>query len=213
MSNAGYGNAESVLVRSSTYKAAYKAMTIYAACATAAAVVGVSAAVYLAMTRPEPRYFATTSNGQIQQLTPLDQPHMTAADILNFAVRAVTNSLTYSFDNYRAQFSDSQQWFSQPDGWNSFVEAVQRSKALDLVRNGRFNSSATASTPVIVRQGVNPATGSYEWIVQMPIRISYQSASEVTGQSNTVTVRLTRLPTYETPYGIAISQFNAAAGG
>ncbi|WP_279483549.1 type IVB secretion system apparatus protein IcmL/DotI [Aureimonas sp. SK2] len=212
MSNAGYGNAESVLVRSNTYKAALRAMTIYAACATAAAVVSTSVALYVTMARPEPRYFATTSNGQIQLLTPLDRPHMSAADVLNFSVRAVTNSLTYSFDNYRAQFQESQQYFSQPDGWNSFVEAVQRSKALDLVRNGRFNSSATASTPVIVRQGVN-ATGSYEWIVQMPIRISYQSASEVTGQSNTVTVRLTRLPTYETPYGIAISQFNAAAGG
>ncbi len=137
---------------------------------------------------------------------------MSSADILNFAARAVTNSLTYSFDNYRAQFQESQKFFSQPDGWNSFVDAVAKSKALDLVKNGRFNSMATASTPVIVRQGPN-ASGSYEWIVQLPIRITYQSASEITGQSNIVTVRLTRLPTYESPYGIAISQFNAAPGG
>lgn len=212
MSSTGFGNAESVLMRASTYKAAYKIMAIYAAVATAVACVGVGSAVYLAMTRPEPRYFATTTNGQIQPLTPLDRPHMSSADVLNFAARAVTNSLTYSFDNYRAQFQEAQQYFSQPDGWNSFVEAVQKSKALDLVRNGRFNSSAIAQTPVIVRQGPN-ASGSYEWIVQMPIRITYQSASEVTGQSSMVTVRLTRLPTYETPYGIAISQFNAAAGG
>ncbi|WP_019998609.1 type IVB secretion system apparatus protein IcmL/DotI [Aureimonas ureilytica] len=212
MSSTGFGNAESVLMRASTYKAAYKIMAIYAAVATAVACVGVGSAVYLALTRPEPRYFATTTNGQIQPLTPLDRPHMSSADVLNFAARAVTNSLTYSFDNYRAQFQEAQQYFSQPDGWNSFVEAVQKSKALDLVRNGRFNSSAIAQTPVIVRQGPN-ASGSYEWIVQMPIRITYQSASEVTGQSNMVTVRLTRLPTYETPYGIAISQFNAAAGG
>ncbi|MBB4000101.1 type IVB secretion system apparatus protein IcmL/DotI [Aureimonas pseudogalii] len=213
MSATNYGNAESVLMRASTYKSAYKIMAIYAAVATGVACVGVGSAVYLALTRPEPRYFATTSNGQIQPLTPLDRPHMSSADVLNFAVRAVSNSLTYSFDNYRAQFQESQQFFSQPDGWNSFVDAVSKSKALDLVRNGRFNSFATVpQTPVIVRQGTN-ASGSYEWIVQMPIRITYQSASEVSGQSNMVTVRLTRLPTYETPYGIAISQFNAAAGG
>lgn len=212
MSATGFGNAESVLMRASTYKSAYKIMAVYAAVATVVACIGVGSAVYLALTRPEPRYFATTTNGQIQLLTPLDRPHMSSADVLNFAARAVTNSLTYSFDNYRAQFQESQQFFSQPDGWNSFVEAVQKSKALDLVRNGRFNSSAIAQTPVIVRQGPN-ARGAYEWIVQMPIRITYQSASEVTGQSNMVTVRLTRLPTYESPYGIAISQFNAAAGG
>lgn len=212
MSGQAYGNAESVLIRAGTYKAAYKLMTVYAGIATIVACLGVGSAVYLALTRPEPRYFATTANGQIQPLVPLDRPHMSSADVLNFASRAVTNSLTYSFDNYRAQFQASQQYFSQPDGWNSFVDAVQKSKALDLVRNGRFNSSAVAQTPVIVRQGPN-ASGSYEWIVQLPIRITYQSASEITGQSNMVTIRLARLPTYESPYGIAISQFNAAAGG
>ncbi|MEC5291942.1 type IVB secretion system apparatus protein IcmL/DotI [Aurantimonas sp. C2-6-R+9] len=207
----GYGNAESILVRAGTWKTAFKAMTLFAGLMTVVATGATATAVYLALERPEPRYFATTNEGQIQPLIPLDRPHLSAAAVSNFAVNAVTASLTYSFDQYRPQFQDAQQWFTQPAGWNSFVGAVDESGMLDLVRERRFNSSAVAQNAVITTQGIN-ASGIYEWVVQMPVRITYQSASELSGQTILVTVRLSRLQTYQSPYAMAISQYVAAPG-
>jgi len=167
---------------------------------------------WLVFSRPEPRYFATTSDGQLLPLVPLDRPHQSAAEVSNFAVKAVTTSLTYDFANYRADFNNALQYFTKPTGWNQFVEAVQKSQMLDLVQSRRLNTTAVANNAVIVREGINDR-GVYEWIVQIPLRVTYQSASEVTGQNFMITVNIERLQTYESPYAMAISRFIAAPGG
>ena len=167
---------------------------------------------YLAVSRPEPRYFATTTDGQLLPLVPLDKPHQSAAEVSNFAVKAVTSSLTYDFANYRADFNNAMQYFTKPTGWNQFVDAVQKSQMLDLVQTRRLNTTAVANNAVIVREGINDR-GVYEWIVQIPLRVTYQSASEVTGQNFMITVNIERLQIYESPYAMAISRFIAAPGG
>ena len=174
-------------------------------------VLGVAVA-YLATSRPEPRYFATTTEGQLLPLVPLDKPHQSAAEVTNFAVKAVTTSLTYDFANYRADFNRALQYFTKPAGWNEFVDAVQKSQMLELVQAKRLNTTAVANNAVIVREGIN-ARGVYEWVVQMPVRVTYQSASETTGQNFLLTVNIERLQTYESPYAMAISRFIAAPGG
>jgi intracellular multiplication protein IcmL len=140
-----------------------------------------------------------------------NQPHHSNEAVANYAVTAVTSALTYSFDRYREQFQEAQDYFTQPQGWNSFVEAVDNSDILDLVQERRFNSTAVAQNALIVRQGVN-AEGVYEWVLQMPVRVTYQSASEVTGQNIMVTIYLKRLQTYQTPAAMAIDRFVAGPG-
>ena len=206
------GAAESILIRSGTYKTAFKLMTVYALIATLAAGGATASAVYLATHQPEPRYFATSSDGQILPLIPLNQPHHSAERVANYAVEAVTSALTYRFDRYKEEFQASQDFFTQPAGWNSFVQAIEDSNILDLVRERRFNSTAVAQNARIVKQGVN-AEGVYEWVLQMPVKITYQSASEITNQSLLVTVYLRRLQTYQTPEAMAIYKFIAAPGG
>lgn len=105
---------------------------------------------YLAVSRPEPRYFATTTDGQLLPLVPLDKPHQSAAEVSNFAVKAVTTSLTYDFANYRADFNNALQHFTKPTGWNQFVEAVQKSQMHDLVQTRRLNTTAVANNAVMV---------------------------------------------------------------
>jgi intracellular multiplication protein IcmL len=164
------------------------------------------------LSKPEPRYFATAAGGQILPLVPLDQPHLSANDVANYAVRAVTDALTYDFKNYRADFQGAQDYFTKPDGWNSFVEALEKSDQLTMVKDRRLNTTAVAQDAVIVREGVN-GNGVYEWVIQIPVRMTYESASEISGQDLLVTVTMQRLQTYQSPYAAAISRFVAARGG
>ena len=203
---------EAILRNARTFEAAYRVMSKVALGLGFSTVVLGGATAYLAMSKPEPRYFATTTDGQILPLVPLDKPHQSAAEVSNFAVRAVTSSLTYDFANYRADFNNSLQYFTKPAGWNQFVDAVQASQMLELVQTRRLNTTAVANNAVIVREGIN-SRGVYEWIVQIPLRVTYQSASEVTGQNFLITVNIERLQTYESPYAMAISRFVAAPGG
>ena len=211
MSAVDYGAAESVLIRSSTYKTAFKMMTAYATLITLVAAGATASTIYLATHQPAPRYFATGSDGQILPLIPLDEPHLSAERVANYAVEAVTSALTYRFDRYQDDFQAAQDFFTQPRGWNSFVSAVQDSNVLDMVKSRRFNSTAVAQNARIVRQGVS-ADGVYEWVVQMPVRVTFQSASEVTSQDLTVTVTMQRVQTYQTPEAMAIYRFVTSPG-
>lgn len=74
-----------------------------------------------------------------------------------------------------------------------------------------MNTTAIAQNAVIVQEGVRG--DRYEWVIQIPVRVTYQSASALSGQSLLVSVRLQRLETYKTPYGVAIAQFIAAPKG
>lgn len=203
---------ESILRNARTFEASNKVLLKISMFLGLTTLVLGGAVAYLATTRPEPRYFATTTDGQLLPLVPLDKPHQSAAEVTNFAVKAVTTSLTYDFANYRADFNNALQYFTKPAGWNQFVDAVQKSQMLELVQTKRLNTTAVANNAVIVREGIN-SQGIYEWVVQMPIRVTYQSASEVTGQNFLLTVNIERLQTYESPYAMAISRFIAAPGG
>ncbi len=207
-----YGAIETVLMRAEVWRSAYRRMSVIALCLLVVTVISVTIAAALALAKPEPRYFATTVDGRIQPLIPVDRPHLSANEVVTYAAEAVTRSFTYSFATYQQDFQDAQQFFTKPRGWNSFVEAIQKSGTLELVKNRRLNSTAIAQRAVIVREGVN-SEGVYEWIVQMPVRVTYQSASEVTGQNMTVTITMQRLQTYEHPRAAAISRFLAASGG
>lgn len=114
--NADYGQIETILMRADVYRTAYRRMSIIALALLVVAVIAVLAAVSLALTRPEPRYFATTADGRIQPLIPLDQPHLSAAEIATYAAEAVTRSFTYSFATYQQDFQDAQQYFTKPQG-------------------------------------------------------------------------------------------------
>lgn len=206
-----YGAAESVLIRADAYRTGMKTMVAVAGMLSIVAASAVGAAAYLATNQPEARYFATTVDGHIQPLVALHEPHLSAEAVANFSVKAVTNALTYDFANYRDDFQSAQRWFTKPTGWNSFVEAVQSSGTLDLVKERRFNTTAVAQNAVIVSEGVR--NGVYEWLIQVPIKVAYQSSSEITSQNLMVTVRIQRLQTYQSPDAVAISQFVAAPGG
>ncbi len=209
--NSDYGRIESVLLRAEAYRFAYYRMSMIALAVTAIAVVSVAATVVLAVSRPSPVYFATNSDGSITRLMPLEQPALSPAAVANFATEAATRALTYSFSNYRAEFEDMKPYFAIPEGWNSFVDALNRSGQIDLVKKQRLNTTAIAQRAVILREGLDRA-GSYQWIVQLPLRVTYQSASQIAGQNFMVTLTLQRMPTHQYPRGIAVFNFNAAPG-
>jgi intracellular multiplication protein IcmL len=67
--------------------------------------------------------------------------------------------------------------------------------------------------PIILEKGM--LSGRYSWRVQMPILVTYQSASEFTQQNIVVTMLITRISTIESPRGIGIAQIivGPASGG
>lgn len=162
---------------------------------------------------PQPKYFATSVNGRITPLVTFDEPNQSDAAILQWANQAAIAAFSYNFVNYHGELQAASTYFTA-DGWQQFIDALQQAGNLDTVRSKKLIVSAVATrAPIILQKGV--LNGRYSWRIQMPILVTYQSASEFTQQNNVVTMLVTRISTLESPRGVGIAQFivGQAAGG
>ena len=169
--------------------------------------------VYLLTHPPAPKYFATSISGRITPLFPLDEPNQSDSAVLQWANQAAIAAFTYNFVNYRDELQASSGFFTA-DGWTQFLNALQQSNNLDAVKAKKLIVSAVATrAPIILQKGL--LNGVYSWRVQMPILVTYQSASEFSQQNNVVTMLINRVSTLNSPRGIGISQFvvGPASGG
>lgn len=161
--------------------------------------------IYMITHPPEPRYFATSINGRITPLYPLDQPNQSDSAVLQWANQAAIAAFTYNFVNYREELQASSGFFTA-EGWEQFLTALDQSNNLDAVKTKKLIVSAVATrAPVILQKGI--LNGRYSWRVQMPILVTYQSASSFTQNNYVVTMLITRVSTLNSPRGIGISQF------
>jgi intracellular multiplication protein IcmL len=169
--------------------------------------------VYMVTHPPAPKYFATSINGRVTPLIPTDMPNQSDSSVLQWANQAAIAAFTYNFVNYREELQSASGFFTG-EGWTQFLGALQQSNNLDSVKAKKLVVSAVATkAPVIMQKGL--LNGVYSWRVQMPILVTYQSASEFTQQNNYVTMLITRVSTLNSPKGIGISQFvvGPASGG
>jgi intracellular multiplication protein IcmL len=92
------------------------------------------------------------------------------------------------------------------------MDQLQGSNNLDAVTSKKLIVSAVATgAPVILVQGL--MDNRYAWKVQMPMLITYQSASEFSQQSVVVTLVITRVSTLTSARGVGIVQFVVSSGG
>lgn len=167
--------------------------------------------IYLVNHPPMPKYFATTTDGRIMPLVPLDQPNLSTSALLQWANAAAIAAYTYNFVNYREALQEASENFTS-NGWVDFMNALTSSNNLNAVIAKKLIVSAVATgAPVILAQGL--LDGQYSWKVQMPMLVTYQSASQFSQQSIVVTILITRISTLNSAKGIGIAQFIAGAGG
>lgn len=162
--------------------------------------------------------------------------------IRNWTSQAVTDTLTFSFADYRQRLQDSSAYFTK-HGWQSFTKALEMSRILESVKENRQVLSATIkASPVIVEEGIKkpvtrkgqnsdilkevwdlmkpePANNetlegeqAYFWTVEVPIVLTYQMGTKT--RSDNLVVRLTifRSSDPNNPDGIGINQWLASKG-
>lgn len=202
-----------VALRNNFYRDGQRKMILVLLVSMVANFVLASMLIYIITHSPAPKYFATSINGRITPLFPLNEPNQSDSAVLQWANQAAIAAFTYNFVNYRSELQASSGFFTS-DGWDQFLTALQQSNNLDAVKAKKLIVSAVATrAPIILQKGI--LNGKYAWRVQMPILVTYQSASEFSQQNNVVTMLITRVSTLNSPRGIGISQFvvGPASGG
>jgi len=204
---------KTVALRNSFYRDSYRRVLVVLLISIVINISLAAVLVYMVTHPPLPRYFATSINGRITPLFALDEPNQSDSAVLQWANQAAIAAFSYNFVNYREELQAASGFFTGA-GWKQFLDALQESNNLDAVKAKKLIVSAVATrAPIILRKGV--LNGRYSWRVQMPILVTYQSASEFSQSNNIVTMLIRRVSTLNSPRGIGISQFvvGPASGG
>jgi len=200
-----------VALRNQFYRDGQRKLVIALILSLIANIIAAGMLVYIMTHPPLPKYFATSINGRITPLFPLNEPNQSDSAVLQWANLAAIAAFTYNFVNYRDELQASSGFFTA-DGWQQFLTALEQSNNLDAVKAKKLIVSAVATrAPIILQKGL--LNGRYSWRIQMPILVTYQSASEFSQQNNVVTMLVTRVSTLNSPRGIGISQFVVGPAG
>ena len=168
----------------------------------------VLAIVHIVKNPPAPKYFATGNDGRLTIIQPLTDPVMSLSGLTEWVTRAATTAYSFDFVNYRKELQESSAFFTGK-GWEAFERALVSSNNLNLVLTKKLVTTAVAQgAPVVLKRGV--LNGKYAWQVQLPILVTYQSASMKVAQPMLVTMLVTRVDVANNPNGIAIAQFVAS---
>jgi intracellular multiplication protein IcmL len=199
------GAVESPLARYETYQKAFRVSAIGNAVMAVATVASIAMAWSAWTSQPEPRYFATREDGGIIPLVAVSQPFLNNGQVTNFAVEAVTRSLTMDFKNWREDLAEASEYFQRPEGWENFLTAIKDSGTLDFVRDRRLISNAVANGATIISDGVD-SRGRYSWTVQIKIKVTFESANERSVEDMLAEVVVSRIPTWQSSKAVGITR-------
>ncbi len=96
----------------------------------------------------QPKYFATTTSGELIPLVPLDKPNTTNDILLNWTARVVRRAYTYDAVNYREQLARLEPFFTDK-GYEGFLAALNASGNIAAVTEKRLIASAIVNGGVI----------------------------------------------------------------
>jgi intracellular multiplication protein IcmL len=169
-----------------------------------ALVLSVLGNVYLGVRPTEYRYFITDPGGRVTEIQAINRPIQSTEMVLNWATQSITKAYSMNFANYAQQLADIKPNFNDA-GWRGYEEALKTSGYLDKMLTNQYATSAVPkSAPVIVAQG--ELNGVFAWRLQIPIIVTYKSASVSQTQDITVDVVVVRRPETEHPSGLGIAQ-------
>ncbi len=159
---------------------------------------------------PRDRYFATTEDGRLVPMVDLGQPNLSTPALMSWVAQSATEVMTFGFNDYRRRLQEASRNFTRR-GWESFTGALQKSRIVEMVEaNQQVITAAPRGAPILESEGV--VAGRYQWIVQIPMVVTYQSGPRVRNDNLIITLVVVRVPRLESPNGVGIEQWVAVQG-
>jgi intracellular multiplication protein IcmL len=195
-----------ILNRNAFYRDGYRLLlkiSIIQAVVIALLILGL---VGLAMTmKPRLIYFATTSDGRIINIVPMNEPYLTSAQVIAWSAATAQNVMKFGYNDYRDRLQQSSANFTAT-GWNSFNKALKDANFIDAIQARKLVVSMDINgAPEIQSAFVHD--GVYTWYVQFPVTIKFDGDQPPQPIITTLRMQIVRVSTLQNPDGISIEQW------
>lgn len=197
-----------VVVRNEFYRDGYRTLLRLALIQIVIIVLLVGAMFYVInIHQPEDRYFATTEDGRLIPMVALNQPNLSAAALASWVAQASTEIMTFGHNDYQRRLQESSRHFTRR-GWQGFTKAIESANTISTIsKNQQVVTAAPRGAPVIVSEGT--VNGRYEWQVQFPLVLTYQSGAKTQNKPVIVNAKVVRVSRLESPNGVAFEYWQA----
>jgi intracellular multiplication protein IcmL len=143
---------------------------------------------------------------KVKPVYAFDQPILSRTAISNMALNVATQILTFGFNNADERILRARRYFTEK-AWNRFVKGFLNPEILDKIKSQQQILTAIATKgPVIIREG--PTKDNYEWVVQVPVLISYQTGRKVVPVSVILEITFVKSDSLKHPEGVAIDSWS-----
>jgi intracellular multiplication protein IcmL len=166
----------------------------------------VAAIVGLALTiKPRSIYFATTSDGRIINIVPLNEPYLTQAQVIAWTAATSQNVMRFDYHDYRDRLQQAASDFTQT-GWGSFNKALKEANFIDAIQARKLVVSMDINAAPEI-QNAFVRNGVYTWYVQFPVTIKFDGDAPPSPISTVLHLQIVRVSTLQNPDGISIEQW------
>jgi intracellular multiplication protein IcmL len=153
-------------------------------------------------------YFATTSDGRIINIVPLNEPYRSSADVVAWAAGTAQSVMRFDYHDYRDRLQQASANFT-PTGWESFSKALKEANILDAVTARKLVvtleiGAAPEITDNLVKNGI------YMWYLRFPVTIKFDGDEPPAPISTTLLLQVVRVSTLQNSDGISIEQWVTA---
>ena len=165
--------------------------------------------VYYMASNPQPaRYFATSPDGHIIPIKPLNEAVYATAEILAWSTNLAITAYSYDYVNYRTDLQSLASSFTS-EGWSNFLTALKGSRMLDTVMSQKLVMKAEPTgAPIVQQQGV--LNHRYAWKITIPMLITLTGTNNNIQQIVKVDMLIQRVSLVNNPKGVAVSSFIAS---
>ncbi len=195
-----------ILTRNAFYRDGYRLLMRISIVQGMVIVAMVLAIIVMIMTM-ETRYvyFATTSDGRIINIVPMNEPYRSSADVIAWAAGAAQNIMRFDYRDYRQRLQQSAANFT-PYGWETFTRAIKDARILEAVEARKLVVSLEIEgAPEIKKNFIH--NGVYTWNLEMPVTIKFDGNEPPASSHGVLILQIVRVSTLQNPDGISIEQW------
>lgn len=145
------------------------------------------------------------------KMTALAAPIINQQALINWAENAASSIYTYDQAHYKQQLQDVVNTYFTASGGASFTDALQQTGVLTQLVSQKLEVTAVVENqPAILQSGM--LMGRQVWKIQMPLLVTYVTASQKQEYQFIVTMLVVRVPTWESPSAVGIDQLWVTRG-
>ena len=147
--------------RNNYYRDAYRFVVTLLVFLSILGVILVSTLGYMAMKQKQPKYYVTTTNGDVTPIHSLSQPGVTNNYLMKWSSLVALGVLSLDFGQTESQLNTQRIKFTS-DGWKKLQAAFESSGFLKDINNNKIVTSAVVNGPVVIPVR-SVIAGHYTW--------------------------------------------------